>query len=44
VRDTLTWNATRADQADTPSRAFQPRAGLAPEREAELLRAWHARE
>jgi 2'-hydroxyisoflavone reductase len=44
VRDTLTWNATRADQADMPSRALQPRAGLAPEREAELLRAWHAQE
>ena len=43
VRDTLMWNTTRSDEADTPSRAIQPRAGLVPEREAELLRAWHAR-
>jgi 2'-hydroxyisoflavone reductase len=44
VRDTLAWNATRPDgeQAE-PSRALQPRAGLKPEREAELLQAWHAR-
>jgi 2'-hydroxyisoflavone reductase len=36
VRDTLGWARTwPADRA--------LRAGLAPEREAELLRAWHAR-
>jgi len=33
VRDTLAWDATRP--ADT-----QRRAGLKPEREAELLQAW----
>jgi 2'-hydroxyisoflavone reductase len=36
VRDTLAWQATRpADET--------PRAGLAAEREAEVLAAWHAR-
>lgn len=35
VRDTLAWDRSRA--ADAPRRA-----GLAPEREAELLREWHA--
>ena len=43
MRDTLAWDATRADTAEPPARALQPRAGLAPEREAELLRAWHSR-
>jgi 2'-hydroxyisoflavone reductase len=43
VRDTLEWDATRSDDADTPARALQPRAGLKPEREVELLRAWHNR-
>ncbi len=43
VHDTLIWNATRSGQADAPSRAIHPPAGLAPEREAELLRAWHNR-
>jgi 2'-hydroxyisoflavone reductase len=44
VRDTLAWDATRTDAAEPPARALQPRAGLAPEREQELLRAWHSRE
>jgi 2'-hydroxyisoflavone reductase len=43
VRDTLAWDATRADTAEPPARLLQPRAGLAPDREAELLRAWHSR-
>ena len=43
VRDTLGWDATRADTTEPPARALQPRAGLAPEREVELLRAWHNR-
>jgi 2'-hydroxyisoflavone reductase len=44
VRDTLAWNATRPDGEQVePSRALQPRAGLKPEREAELLQTWHAR-
>jgi len=43
VRDTLAWDAARVDAAESPARALQPRAGLAPEREAELLRAWHSR-
>jgi 2'-hydroxyisoflavone reductase len=42
VRDTLAWDATRAATAEPPARALQPRAGLAPEREQELLRAWHS--
>jgi 2'-hydroxyisoflavone reductase len=42
VRDTLAWDATRADIAEPPARALQPRAGLAPERELELLRVWHS--
>ncbi|GAB3342557.1 NAD-dependent epimerase/dehydratase family protein [Marilutibacter aestuarii] len=37
VRDTLEWW-----RAQPESRRAQPRAGLAPEREAEVLRAWHA--
>jgi 2'-hydroxyisoflavone reductase len=37
VRDTLAWDAGRP--ADT-----ERRAGLKPEREADLLAAWHARE
>jgi 2'-hydroxyisoflavone reductase len=36
IRDTLAWNATRPH--DTP-----PRAGITREREAELLKGWHAR-
>ena len=36
VQDTAEWDATRDDH--------EPKAGLAPEREAELLEAWHARE
>lgn len=36
IRDTLAWEKTRP--ADLPRRA-----GLTPEREAELLAAWHAR-
>jgi 2'-hydroxyisoflavone reductase len=43
ARDTLAWDATRVDRAEPAARALQPRAGLAPEREAELLRAWHNR-
>ncbi len=43
VRDTLAWEATRADTAEPPARALQPRAGLAHEREMELLQAWHNR-
>ncbi len=34
VRDTLTWAATRPQD-------YQMRAGLAPEKEAEILAAWH---
>jgi 2'-hydroxyisoflavone reductase len=37
VRDTLAWLRTRP-------RDWQWRGGLSPEREAELLRAWHTRE
>jgi 2'-hydroxyisoflavone reductase len=37
VRDTLAWDATR------PA-GHEWRAGLKPEREAELLAAWHAKE
>jgi 2'-hydroxyisoflavone reductase len=36
VRDTLAWDSARAD-------GTAPRAGLAAEREAELLRMWHCR-
>jgi len=43
ARDTLAWDATRADTAEPPARALQPRAGLAHEREVELLQAWHNR-
>jgi 2'-hydroxyisoflavone reductase len=35
VRDTAAWAATRGDH--------EPEAGLAPERERELLEAWHSR-
>lgn len=35
IRDTAAWDATRGD--------YEPDAGLAAEREAELLDAWHAR-
>ncbi len=35
VRDTLAWDRTRSESFTT--------AGLAPEREAEVLRAWHKR-
>jgi 2'-hydroxyisoflavone reductase len=35
IRDTAEWDATRGE--------YVPAAGLAPEREAELLDAWHAR-
>jgi 2'-hydroxyisoflavone reductase len=42
VRDTLAWDAARPNQELEPARAFQPRAGLKPEREAELLAAWHS--
>jgi 2'-hydroxyisoflavone reductase len=38
VRDTLAWHETRP-----PERKATLRSGLAPEREAELLAAWHAR-
>jgi 2'-hydroxyisoflavone reductase len=37
IRDTLAWDAARPH--DDP-----PRAGISREREAELLRGWHARE
>lgn len=37
VRDTLTWQATRPPN-------YQWRGGLTPQREAELLQKWHARE
>ncbi len=37
VRDTLEWW-----RAQPESRRAQPKAGLAPEREADVLRAWHA--
>jgi 2'-hydroxyisoflavone reductase len=43
VGDTLAWDSARADRAEPAARALQLRAGLAPEREAELLRAWHNR-
>jgi 2'-hydroxyisoflavone reductase len=43
VRDTLAWDSARDVTAAPPERALQPRAGLAGEREAELLRAWHSR-
>ncbi len=43
MRDTLAWDSTQADTAEPPARALQLRAGLAPDREAELLRAWHNR-
>jgi len=33
VSDTAEWDRTRGD--------YEPKAGLAPEREAELLAAWH---
>lgn len=39
IRDTLAWNATRPADEDTDE---EPRAGMKPEREAELLRAWRA--
>ncbi len=39
VRDTLAWERTRPGEADLPRRA-----GLKPEREAELLKAWHAKQ
>jgi 2'-hydroxyisoflavone reductase len=42
VRDTQVWDAARPGSAEPPTPALQPRAGLAPEREAELLRAWHS--
>lgn len=38
VRDTLAWNETR-----TAERKAALRSGLSPERESELLAAWHAR-
>ncbi len=44
ARDTLAWASARTDTADSAARALQPRAGLAPAREAELLRVWHSRE
>jgi len=39
VRDTLAWHATRPAE-----RQAQLRSGLSPEREAQLLAAWHGRE
>jgi len=36
VRDTAAWAATRED-------GHEPEAGLAPERERELLDAWRTR-
>src|SRR5262249_45397949 len=36
IRDTLAWDAARPPEAER-------RAGLRPERETELLQAWHAR-
>ncbi len=38
ARDTLAWHASRPAEEQAPLRA-----GLSPEREAEVLRAWHAR-
>jgi 2'-hydroxyisoflavone reductase len=35
MRDTADWDATRGD--------YEPQAGLAPEREADLLEAWRAK-
>ncbi len=43
VRDTLAWDSARTDAAEPAARALQPRAGLNPDREVELLRAWHNR-
>jgi hypothetical protein len=43
VRDTLVWDATRTGAAEPSSRVLQPRAGLSPERELELLQTWHNR-
>jgi 2'-hydroxyisoflavone reductase len=37
IRDTLAWEATRPSEAEQ-----ERRAGMKPEREAELLRAWRA--
>jgi 2'-hydroxyisoflavone reductase len=42
VRDTLGWDASRANRADAPSQALQLRAGLSREREQALLQAWAA--
>jgi 2'-hydroxyisoflavone reductase len=36
IRDTAEWAATRGDE-------HEPEAGLAPERERELLQAWRTR-
>jgi 2'-hydroxyisoflavone reductase len=38
ARDTLAWWRTLPEE-----RRAHPKAGLTPEREAEVLRAWHAR-
>ena len=43
MRDTLAWDSTRMDAAEPAARALQPRAGLSPQRELELLQAWHSR-
>jgi 2'-hydroxyisoflavone reductase len=45
VRDTLAWDAEKSDEATSENRGFGVRvlkSGLAPERERELLEAWHA--
>ncbi|MEO7912284.1 MAG: SDR family oxidoreductase [Roseiflexaceae bacterium] len=43
VRDTLAWDSTRTEAIEPSSRVLTQRAGLSPEREQELLRAWHDR-
>jgi len=43
VYDTLAWDATRVEPIELASRVLTQRAGLAPEREVELLQAWHNR-
>ena len=43
VRGTLAWDATRTEPIELASRVLKQRAGLAPERELELLQAWHNR-
>jgi 2'-hydroxyisoflavone reductase len=43
ARDTLAWDQERQEQARRDGTEIHPVAGLAPEREQELLAAWRAR-